>query len=165
MRSWPLAIDGRNSRSRIRRLGAALLAGGCAVLPACALAQDFQAHGFADLRLVSAAADTSWTHGGLGKTRYGESDGLRIGGAALSAIWQTRPDLLVAADLRYQPQYHSTVAVIEAFARYRPVSTSAWRWSLKAGEFFPPISLENDAVGWTSPWTLTSSAINTWICE
>lgn len=165
MRSWRPAIDGRNRRNRIRWLGAALLLSGCAVLPAGAVAQDFQAHGFADLRLESAAAETSWTHGGLGKTRYGDSDGPRIGGAALSAIWQARPDLLVAADLRYQPQYHSTVAVIEAFARYRPVSTSAWRWSLKAGEFFPPISLENDAIGWTSPWTLSSSAINTWIGE
>jgi hypothetical protein len=165
MRSWPLAIDRRNSRSRIRWLGAALLSGGSAVLPPGAIAQDFQAHGFADLRVVSADAETSWTHGGLGKTRYGDSDGLRVGGAALSAIWQARPDLLVAADLRYQPQYRSTVAVIEAFARYRPVSTNAWRWSLKAGEFFPPISLENDAIGWTSPWMLTSSAINTWIGE
>ena len=122
-------------------------------------------HGFADLRLVSAADDASWTRGGLGKTRYGDGDGFRFGGAALNAVWQAQPDLLLAADLRYQPQYHSTVALVQAFARYRPVSTNAWRWSLKAGEFFPPISLENDAIGWSSPWTLTSSAINTWIGE
>ena len=165
MHSSPIAIDGRSSRSRIKRLGIVLLIGSCALLPECAVAQDFQVHGFADLRFVSAADDTSWTHGGLGKTRYGDSDGLRVGPAALSTTWQVQPDLLMAADLRYQPQYHSTLGLIEAFARYRPVSTSAWRWSLKAGEFFPPISLENDAVGWTSPWTLSSSAINTWIGE
>src|SRR5258705_6925122 len=48
---------------------------------------------------------------------------------------------------------------------YRPVSTSAFRWSIKAGAFFPPISLENTEIGWTSPWTLTPSAINTWVGE
>jgi hypothetical protein len=49
--------------------------------------------------------------------------------------------------------------------RYRPVSTTAWRWSVKAGAFFPPVSLENDEIGWTSTWTLTPSSINTWIGE
>src|SRR6185437_13141958 len=39
------------------------------------------------------------------------------------------------------------------------------RWSFKVGEFFAPVSLENDAIGWTSPWTLTPSAINSWIGE
>src|SRR5258705_9405197 len=48
---------------------------------------------------------------------------------------------------------------------YRPVSTSAFRWSIKAGAFFPPISLENTEIGWTSPWTLTPSAINAWVGE
>src|SRR5262249_60757069 len=38
-------------------------------------------------------------------------------------------------------------------------------WSVKAGAFFPTISLENDDIGWTSPYTLTPSAINTWIGE
>ena len=37
--------------------------------------------------------------------------------------------------------------------------------SVKAGAFFPAISLENDDLGWTSPYTLTPSAINSWIGE
>ena len=49
--------------------------------------------------------------------------------------------------------------------RRSPHRCSRWRWSLQAGAFFPPISLENDAVGWTSPWTLTPSAINSWVGE
>ena len=36
---------------------------------------------------------------------------------------------------------------------------------MKAGAFFPTISLENDDIGWTSPYTLTPSAINSWIGE
>ena len=38
-------------------------------------------------------------------------------------------------------------------------------WSVKTGAFFPTISLENDDLGWTSPYTLTPSAINSWIGE
>jgi hypothetical protein len=34
---------------------------------------------------------------------------------------------------------------------------------VKAGAFFPTISLENDDIGWTSPYTLTPSAVNSWI--
>ena len=34
---------------------------------------------------------------------------------------------------------------------------------MKTGAFFPTISLENDDLGWTSPYTLTPSAINSWI--
>ena len=166
MHSWPTATDGQGRPSGLMPRLIALLVCMNAILPARVVAQDFQIHGFADLRLVSAADDVSWTHGGLGKTRYGGgTDAAHFGGAALNATWQARPDLLVLADLRYQPQDRSTIGLVEAFARYRPVSTSAWRWSIKAGEFFPPISLENDAIGWTSPWTLTSSAINSWVGE
>jgi hypothetical protein len=137
-----------------------------AIAPSLLRAQDFQLHGFADLRVIAAPDERSWSRGGLGKTRYGgNDDGARFGGAALSATWQATPQLLVVADLRYQPQDHAAASLIEAFARYRPVSTDAWRWSLKAGEFFPPISLENDGVGWTSLWTLTPSAINSWVGE
>ena len=45
------------------------------------------------------------------------------------------------------------------------VQPTPWRFSATAGMFFPPISLENDGVGWTSPWTITPSAIDTWVGE
>lgn len=161
MRSWPAAFTRRSSRTWMLRVVA------CAGLlcASAAQAQDFQMHGFADLRLVSAADDASWTHGALGKSRYGDGDGFRFGAAALNFTWQATPSLLLLADVRTQAQDHAHVGVIEAFARYRPVSTDAWRWSIKAGEFFAPISLENDAIAWTSPWTLTPSAIDTWVGE
>jgi hypothetical protein len=161
MRSSPTA---RVANSRIAYARYCVVS--CLLFAAAARGQDFQVHGFVDLRLDSGADETSWTHGGLGKTRYGnDDDGLQFGGAAFNATWQAAPELLLSADVRLQPQSHAAVNLVEAFARYRPVSTSAWRWSFKAGEFFPPISLENDGVGWTSPWTLTPSAINTWVGE
>ena len=59
----------------------------------------------------------------------------------------------------------SGVDALEAYARYSPQTSGDWQWSVKAGAFFPPISLENTEVGWTSPWTLTPSAINSWVGE
>ena len=41
----------------------------------------------------------------------------------------------------------------------------AWRSNLKIGAFFPPISLEHRAPGWSNPYTLSSSALNTWVGE
>ncbi len=129
-------------------------------------AQDFSLQGFADVRIVAAPDEASWSRGGLGKTRYGEGETTAsFAAAALTARWQATPALLLVADARYQPHAGAALSVTEAFARYRPVSTDAWRWSFKAGEFFAPISLENDGIGWTSPWTLSSSAIDTWVGE
>ncbi len=65
--------------------------------------------------------------------------------------------------LRSDPDHGLAVDILEGYVRYRPISTNAWRWSVKAGAFFPAISLENTEVGWTSYWTLTPSAINSWI--
>jgi hypothetical protein len=132
----------------------------------CAAAQDFDAHGYLDCRLIARADERSWADGGLGKTRFGG------GGttatcvqAAVVATAQLTPALLALADVQYQTTDKNAFSALEAYLRYRPVSTTPLRWSVKLGEFFMPVSLENDAIGWTSPWTLTPSAIDGWIGE
>ena len=132
-----------------------------------AAAQDMQWHGYLDLRAVAPDGRQDWSDGALGKTRYGGHDdaGVDFGAAALGADFQLTPQLLASTQLQYVPQQRQPLDVIDAYLRYRPVSTTRWRWSLKAGAFFPPISLENDSIGWTSPWTLTPSAINSWVGE
>ncbi|SFN29265.1 hypothetical protein [Dokdonella immobilis] len=135
-------------------------------LPLAARAQDIQWHGFLDLRIVDAAAQRSWIAGGTGKLRYGGGGTQgRFGGAALIGTAQLTPALLAYADVQFRNDDGASLELIEAYLRYRPVSLTPWRWSLKAGAFFPPVSLENDAIGWTSPWTLTPSAINSWVGE
>lgn len=134
--------------------------------PAAAAAQDFRLHAFLDGRLVAAPGETSWTNGGLGKTRFGGGGiGSRFGGAGLVGIAQLGAEWQARADIQFQNTDSPTLEVIEAYLRYRPVSLSRWRWSVLAGAFLPPVSLENDAIGWTSPWTLTPSAINGWVGE
>ncbi|MEO8161173.1 MAG: hypothetical protein ABI588_07120, partial [Arenimonas sp.] len=129
-------------------------------------AQDLHAQGFLELRLPFADAnERSWVDGGLGKTRFGEDNRQFLPAGALSLSWQLSESWLAVADLQAQPQTSPGIGVLSAYLRWRPVSTSPWRWSVRAGAFFPPISLENDGIGWTSRWTLTPSAINSWVGE
>src|SRR5579871_1227468 len=121
MRFWPEPYLRRRERRRGATAFALALCGGAALCGTRgAAAQDFQLHGFVDLRLVGAADEVSWTHGGLGKARYGDGDGARFGAAALNAVWQVAPAWLLFADVRVQPQAHAGVGLVEAFARYRP---------------------------------------------
>jgi hypothetical protein len=76
---------------------------------------------------------------------------------------QITPELVAVATGRFDPNYGPAVDLLEAWVRYRPASTSEWLWSIKAGAFFPPLSLENEEIGWTSFWTITPSAINSWV--
>lgn len=131
------------------------------------LAQEVTFHGYGDLRLVMPSDDDdTWLEGGLSKTRFARADGdneLRVGEIVGEARAQIGSDLMAIAWVRYDEDQRTPVDLIEAYARYRPVSTSSFRWSVKAGAFFAPISLENDEIGWTSHWTLTPSAINSWV--
>lgn len=146
---------------------ARLLAAGAALaLAGETRAVDFSANGYLDCRLVARADERSFADGGLGKTRFGGggTDATCVQ-AGLAATAVLTPALLAQAELQYQTTGSNEVSVLEAYLRYRPVSITPLRWSVKVGAFFPPVSLENDAIGWTSPWTLTSSAINAWIGE
>jgi len=57
------------------------------------------------------------------------------------------------------------VDVTEAFLEWRPYPQSQWRWRARLGAFYPPVSLENRGVGWQSLYSLSPSAINTWVGE
>lgn len=135
-----------------------------AALPA-ARAQTFEVRGFLEARANAPADERSWRDGGLGKTRFGEGNDAFGGNGALAVSWQATPAWLVSASAQVVPDMRHEADVLDAWVRYRPVSTTPWRWSFTAGMFFPPVSLENDGVGWTSPWTLTPSAVNSWVGE
>lgn len=128
-------------------------------------AQSWSVHGYVDLRGAGAASAQGWTDGGLGKTRFGGGGETGAVGGALAGSLQLGPAWLATAQLQAIPEQRNALDVLDASLRYRPVSTTPWRWSVRLGAFFPPISLENGDVGWTSPWTLSPSAIDTWVGE
>jgi hypothetical protein len=137
------------------------------LVPGSAQAMDFHFSGYGDGRMVFAPTNSgSYLDGGLGKLRFGEDDGhpgFHLTEFVGSASVQLDGSWSATAVGRINPEYGPAIDLIEGYVRYKPVSTSSWRWSVQAGAFFPPISLENDQLGWQPFWTLTPSAINSWI--
>ena len=128
------------------------------------IADDFSITGYVDARLVAPTDQQGWLKGGLGKFRYGS--GQNFGGeAVLQADWRLDDSFNVIAVGRLEPQTPSIADALETYLRYAPPAQGDFSWSVKAGVFFPTISLENDDLGWASPYTLTYSAINSWIGE
>ena len=129
-----------------------------------AQAMDAGFDGYADFRLVLPTDERSWLEGGLGKTRYGNGDSnFQFAGLLGQGHVLITPELSAVATVRILQDQRTFADVLETYVRYRPVSTTPWRWSVKLGAFFPPISLENNEIGWASYWTLTPSAINSWV--
>lgn len=123
--------------------------------------------GLVDLRAVHTDATTSFLDGGLGRVRFDDDhEGLRLGRASLGARLRLTDTVgaTVVADA-YDDGDVNAVGVSEAFVQWRPFPTSSVRWQAKAGAFYLPVSLEHRLLGWTSPYTLSASALNTWIGE
>jgi hypothetical protein len=144
----------------------AVLAAMLATWAPLAHADDVALHGLLDLRLTSLGNEPNWMDGGLGKLRWGGADSaVQLGDAALVLDAPFAPAWFAHATVQAQADDGATLELLEAWVRWRPVSTGRWRQSLKAGLFFPPVSLEHEGVGWTSPYTLTPAATNGWIGE
>jgi hypothetical protein len=129
-----------------------------------------------DTRFVHTGFERSWLDGGLGKARYGtlvgaeEANLARLSTAALlldaslgevvQAHVQLRVDAEPDAFLK-----RGRVGLVEAYGSWRPEFSPTTRLRLRAGMFFPPISLEHPVKGWHTAYTVTPSAVNTWIGE
>ena len=120
-----------------------------------------------DLSYVSANGNPSWLDGSAGKLRYdGDTDGLMLSrafGDFRVRLADTLDAHVVAA--AFDDGISSAVDLTEAYLEWRPLAQSASRYRLKLGAFYPRISLENTGPAWTSPYTISSSAINTWVGE
>lgn len=132
-------------------------------------ADDFhniQAHGVADFRYFHTDSD-SQSNNDFSLFREGGAnrDLLRVNEAALTVQGRINWSWTAAITAKYAHNAKNPVDISEAFLFFKPVSTSPFRFSVRLGSFFAPISLENTGTAWTSPYTLTSSAINSWVGE
>jgi hypothetical protein len=126
------------------------------------ITDDLTITGYGDLRVVAPTDQAGWLQGGLGKFRYG--GGQNIGGEGVAQAELRLDDQFHAVTvLRAEPQTPGIVDALETYLRYDDSDAGDLSWSVKGGAFFPAISMENDDIGWTSPYTLTPSAINSWI--
>jgi len=126
--------------------------------------------GFVEGRFIVTGKTRSWENASLGKTRYGGSDTgetrvLARGEGALVLQPRFGFDWTGHIQLSANSQQRTAVDVTEAFLQYKPAPTSSFGFRAKGGAFFPPVSQENSGLAWTSPYTITSSAINAWVGE
>lgn len=117
---------------------------------------DIRIEGLVDARLAFTSGTQSWFDHGLGKTRYGGSNGDdqiigRIAEGSLLVLPQFNWSWSGTLHLKYDQEQKNPIDIAEGFLSYRPVSTSANRLSARFGAFFPPVSLENTGLAWTSP--------------
>jgi hypothetical protein len=145
--------------------GAVLVLSGCLAVAGVANAAEYSVHGFGDVRVIAPPSTRSYLDGGLGKLRFGEDDPsptLKLGDWVAEGI-VTEDAWTLQADGRLSFEYGTALDLTQGYIRYAPNAETQWRWAVRAGSFFPSISLENDQVGWSPLWTITPSAINSWI--
>ena len=129
--------------------------------------------GFVRGQAAEVASPVPWIEAGFGKLVDGEwaADfesvfqgeaqlGLDLRGGDvlrlhLHGVARTQPDAALGEQ----------VGLVEAFVLYRPALSDDTRLRFTVGTFFPPTSRENTRPLWSSPYTLTLSALNSWIAE
>src|SRR5580658_7987313 len=149
-----------------RHIGGALLV--CSVLfgPYAKAQERVNVTGELDLRWVDATGAPSFFDNGLGILRFDpDHEGPRLGHALLVSDLRLADFVTahVVADA-YGDHGSNFAGVSEAYLDARPI-TGSIEWNAKLGAFFMPVSFENSGPGWTDIYTLTPSALNTWIGE
>jgi len=137
---------------------------------ALCLAHAAPAHDFdlsIDLRAVSVSGQPSYLHGGGGKLRFDdEHEGLQLGSLRAGYRGDLTDTLRLTAEaFAWGDGDVNALDLTELFLTWRPVPTSRWRSETKLGAFYPAISLEHRMRGWRTPYSLSASAVNTWIGE
>jgi hypothetical protein len=109
-------------------------------------------------------AERGWIEGGFGKTGVGDED-VTIPRAAVT--WTPRFGVALQGHVtvQYQPDAAPELDINEAYLAWRAPPSPWGRASVKAGVFYPPVSLEHTGTAWTTPDMLSGSAINSWIGE
>ena len=125
-----------------------------------------------DARLVLADGHTSWVDGGFGKTRFdGTADGdfkLRPVPVEAALIWQPRitDSLNGNFSAAWQLDGDEEFDLMEGYLAFNPRRSGNTSFALKAGMYWPEISLEHSTGGaWSTVYTITPSAINAWVGE
>jgi hypothetical protein len=121
--------------------------------------------GVIDLRAANAGGERSWTDGGFGKLRFGETTTAQIAGADL--VWKPRFSWAWSAmvDVQAQAGQRRPLDLGEAFVSFKPTPKGPTRFSARAGLYYPSISLEHGGGAWLVSDTITPSAINSWVGE
>ena len=107
-----------------------------------------------------------WVDGGIGKLRYaGDDRGLVARRWYGEYSGRIGPTLTAHATADVVADASRGFDITEAYLERRPIPRSPNRQRWRFGLFHAPWSLENTGPGWTTPFTLSPSVVNTWIGE
>jgi len=131
--------------------------------------------GLLDVRAVGGGPAPSWTDGGPGKLRYGGSSSqegfqrstrLTLSQAAVQMGAALPWGIRGQAQLNMEPDiadgYHPWL--VEAFLR-KEWTTDNGGWGLQSGVMHVPFSLENVGPAWSPEYSISSSALDSWLWE
>jgi hypothetical protein len=130
--------------------------------------------GFLALRGSAVASVDSWLAGGFGRLAAGSGlagEYAGVGSAELAAALDWRPSerfrAYVHATARHEPDaiHRESGGVAETYLEARATLGGRSEARFRGGLTFLPTSRENVAPLWSSPYTLTLSAINSWIAD
>lgn len=123
-----------------------------------------------DFRVVLTDGERAFADGGFGKARFGgggESADIHAVPAAAELVWHgpIAWDVAGTVAVAWQDEQDQPVDLIQAYATWRPVPRGATRLSVRAGLYWPEISLEHHGPAWQVSDMITPSAINSWVGE
>jgi hypothetical protein len=128
--------------------------------------------GYANFDLAAADGPRAWLDdGGTGKARFGnpKGDALRVRPYVTEAGLVLQPEfgwaLSGLVSVIAQHGQDKTIDLSEGYLRWRPLPLGTVRVAVRAGIFYPPVSLEHGGGEWPVVETVTPSAINSWIGE
>jgi hypothetical protein len=125
-----------------------------------------QVKGLVQVRAVQADNTISWQEGGVGLYRHdSEHDQLLLSQGVLDLKAELTTDWSVHGVVNINQDPQISVGLTQGYFNYQPLSSSKYKWQVRAGGFYPHMSLENPDIGWNSPYNYTNSAINSWIGE
>ena len=134
------------------------------LLAAPAFAQTFETNVFLSARGVNATGPRSWLEGGFGRLGAGGDRDEFFLNAQAGVTWTPAKwiDLHASAVGRREPDDFGGErgGLVEAY-----VDAHHGDFALRAGQFFLPTSRENKGALWTSDYSLTFSALNSWMAE
>lgn len=122
-------------------------------------------NGYVAARGVNATGPESWLARGWGRLESGGDRNALFGTAQLGVDWTPSQhfDLHISGVGRHDA-LGTDAGLIEAYVDGR-VAFGLDEVQLRAGQFFLPTSRENKGELWTSPYTISFSALNSWIGE
>lgn len=128
------------------------------------ISHSVEVSGLVHANLVSSDQATSYQNNGTGILRY-DDNGVNLQQGILSISQDLASGLSFKATGNIYSDGEHNLGLTQALLTYKPLTSGTQKYRVRAGFFYPEMSLENVDKGWLSPYTYTQSAINSWIGE